>query len=306
MSSRLFWLVVRFPTLPESSEAVSAVLFEAGALGCEEKEGMFVGYFPDGDTAALRTAILQAAARIQQAGLPLPARKIVVERIPESDWHSQWHKHFAPVEIGTNLRIRPPWDESPPRKGRIDIVIDPGQAFGTGHHATTHLLLEEIAARAGRLPLRALDIGTGSGILAITHARLCPASRIIACDIDPEAMENAVHNSRNNGTLSRTLFFVGSIDALGSGARFPMIYANLQRQLVVHMLPRVVALLESGGEAFLSGLLDTEQPEICRTLAGFPLQIEDIRQREEWIAIAVRRLQGGAAHSSKRKAHTSG
>lgn len=287
--ARKHWLVVRFPFLPESAEAVSFYLFERGAQGCEQKDGAFFGYFADQDSAALLATLNTDRQRIIESGLALPEEPLSFKRIAEQDWHRGWQRFFKPVHIDDKLIVRPPWEKPARKKGCFELILEPKQAFGTGTHATTQLMLQCIAARSQNLPDRALDVGTGSGILAIAHALFHPQAHIVGCDIDPLAIENATENASINNVRVQLAFFVGSIDSLGDTASFPLIYANLQRHLIMPILPRLAALLAADGLLLLSGILAAEEDTMREAVAATALHILAVHRCEEWLALEVAR-----------------
>jgi len=280
------WLAVSIDTRPESREAVSAVLFAAGAVGCEEREHRLVGYFADQEIEPLRRQVLEGLERIRQAGLPLPEQSPQWVRFPEEDWQAAWRRFFKPVRIAGKLVVRPPWEQVEVPPDGVVIVIEPKQAFGTGTHETTQLVLEAIVARCDRLPACALDAGTGSGVLAIAHALFAPASRVFACDIDPVALENARENAEINGVASRCEFRLGSIEKF-SGMHFPLVYANLQSHIFQKLLPSLVRVLLPGGELLMSGILAEEEAKMRQALQALPIAVRSIKRRGEWILITV-------------------
>ncbi len=285
-----WWVVAVVPYAPESQDAVSDLVFREGAIGCEEQERHLVAYFEAQDELALQERLQEGYQHIQALGLPLPAASITISRLPEEDWHTGWHAYFTPLAIGERLVVRPPWAESS-SADKVEVIIEPKQAFGTGTHATTRLMLEAITDRADTLPRSALDVGTGSGILAITHALFRPDSQIVACDLDPLAIANARENAHHNQVADRIHLFVGSLQALGS-VTYPHIYANLQRQIILSLLPDLMEHLAPGGYLFLSGLLTSEEALLYEAIASFPLQMVQTRRRAEWILLEGLRLEG--------------
>ena len=282
-----YWLVARFPILPQSADAASYYLFERGATGCEEKDGAFFAYFADQDAEQLRAQLQADAQKIIDSGLALPAEPISIARIPEQDWHRAWRRFFKPVIIGEKIVVRPPWEQTEVPAGAVEIVLEPKQAFGTGTHATTKLMLQQIAAHAGHLPDCALDVGTGSGILAIAHALLNPRARLSGCDLDAIAIENAIENAQINGVQKQIDFWVGGIEVLQKKAAFACIYANLQRHIILPILPQLSRLLAENGLLLISGLLDSEEQVMHEALADHQLEIQTVSTLEEWIAIAA-------------------
>lgn len=289
ISPKRHWILVKVPFYPESAEAVGYYLFEHGTLGCEEKESQFLAYFEDQNCDKLLAAIKQDARQIIAGGLKLPPEPITIERIPEEDWYKGWQQFFKPINIENKLFVRPSWEKVTLPKHAVEILLEPKQAFGTGSHATTKLMLQAIVARKNSLPVCALDVGTGSGILAIAHALLNPQAQILGCDIDPIAIENAIENAQINGVADRIGFLTGGVGAINPAARFPLIYSNLQRHIIMPILPKLAALLFSGGNLLLSGILDSEEEMLRTALAEFPLAICAVRQEDEWILIEVRK-----------------
>jgi ribosomal protein L11 methyltransferase len=272
----------------ESHDAVSEMLFHAGALGCEDQEHQLVAYFESQDEERLHTRLQAGLARIRAAGLPLLEAPLTMSRLPEEDWHAGWRAYFTPISIGNRVIICPPWDQSPHPSTLVKVIIEPKQAFGTGHHATTRLMLEAIVDQANTLPESALDVGTGSGILAITHTLLAPTSLVVACDIDPLAITNAVENAQLNGVHQQIHCFTGSLDALQQHITYPLIYANLQRQIILPLLPALTKRLAGGGHLLLSGILATEEAILQAAITALPLQIVRVRRFEEWVLFKVR------------------
>lgn len=284
------WLLVVFPFFPESREAASYHLFEAGALGCEERDNRLHAYFEDQEPAALLQRLQDAVTAIREAGLALPEADLAIERIAEQDWMYGWRRFFKPVTIGGRLLVRPPWEPRPAAFGGAEVVIEPKQAFGTGTHASTHLVLQAIVGRtqAGNLPALALDIGTGSGILAIAHALLRPRSTVVGFDIDPVAVVHARENIAINKVAGQIALFTGTIDALAPSATYPLIYANLERHLILPQLECFFERLQPGGVLVLSGLLRQEEPEMRMALAEFPATLIKVACREEWMLMIVK------------------
>ncbi len=279
-SKRYFWAVT-VTCLPESREALSYWLFSLGALGCEEVENRIIAYFEDQDEHALHQAVIRGVHRIRESGLPVDPQSIDLHRFPEENWMENWKRYFRPVRIGDVLCIRPPWHRaaSPPM---LDIMIEPKQAFGTGTHATTQLVLQAMVERRDRLPEQALDVGTGSGILAIAHAKLRPGSRVVGIDIDPVAVENARENARLNGVAAACDFRVGSIEAADERT-YRLIYANLEKNIISRLMEALLQRLQPAGEILFSGILARERAELEKLLVQHGLRVTRVRQQDDWL-----------------------
>ena len=270
-------------TVPaDLAEAVGSFLLDLGSPGLVTAEG-------DG-TVAL-TAFLASDATVQLEALrtfcddltaSAPNRAcagIVTRRLLQADWAHSWMAHFPPLAVGERLYIVPPWIDEIPSE-RIPIVIDPGLAFGTGHHATTQgclvLLERAVSAQSVR---RALDLGTGSGILAIALAKLGVAE-IEAVDIDPEARRAAADNCARNGVATSVSIGDALRPTLGE---FDLIVANLLSTLLIDLAPKLVGALALGGHVIASGILSAEAEGVAQAFAAHHLEERARIADGEWI-----------------------
>jgi len=280
------WHALDLITAGEAREAVEYALMEAGALGTEtdEADDNFLrvsAYFdrlPDRERVR---AELAEAIRIYQ--LPSSAvREMTVREVANQDWLGEWKKSWQPVEVGKRFLIAPPWSEISDGNSRIVIRIEPGMAFGTGTHETTRLCL--VAVEKYFAGGSFLDVGTGTGILAIAAAKLFPEAEVEACDIDAEAIAIAIENARLNGVAERITFRVGTIAETTASA--DLVCANLTADVIASMLPSLVSV--TCGHLILSGILDTQTEELRRQLleSGVSDPTETL-QDGEWIALVV-------------------
>ncbi len=219
-----------------------------------------------------------------------PGARVALESMEQKDWSAAWREFFTPIDIGGRFEIVPPWLADQDHHGLEPIIIEPKMAFGTGHHATTALCLEGIAGMVdnGRLApgARFLDLGTGSGILAIGLAKLgCTG---LALDIDPQAVFCAVENLELNGLPpsdapgAPVRLVVGGLECLEPDARFDCIVANILAQPLIDMAPHLKAHLKPGAPLVLSGLLTTQAADVARayTILGMPEPVR--RDQGEW------------------------
>ena len=272
-STNMVWHELEIDIEPEAREAVEYALMEAGALGTVTTDHLktVTAYFSEiPNRESVRSELLEAL-RIYQ--LPSSSvRDMNLREVENRDWLAEWKKNWQPVEIGRFV-IAPPWSEIADAPGRIVIRIEPGMAFGTGTHETTRLCLAAIEQHFGGGSF--LDVGTGTGILAIAAAKMFPDARVEACDTDAEAIEIARQNAKDNGVDSIE-FRTGSIEETTPSA--DLVCANLTADVILQLLPALISV--TCGKLILSGILETQTEAIVNALGEV-----EIIQDGEWIAI---------------------
>ncbi|MDQ1559202.1 MAG: ribosomal protein methyltransferase [Pyrinomonadaceae bacterium] len=283
------WYALDITVDGAAREAVEYALTEAGASGTETaadddaEVARVAGYFDRAPEQDMVRASVLDALRIY--GLP-PAslRAIEAREVEARDWLGEWKKSWQPVAVGARFVVAPPWGEVEERPGRVVIRIEPGMAFGTGTHETTRLCLvalEKYFAGDGGSSL--LDVGTGTGILAIAAAKLDARARVEACDTDAEAVEIARENASLNGVAAQINFRTGTVEA--AGASFDCVCANLTADVILPLLP---ALIEATcGRLILSGILDTQAASVRARLAQLGISQTETASDGEWVAIIV-------------------
>lgn len=277
------WYALDVDIEPQAREAVEYALSEAGASGSEtatdETDGTIqvTGYFENvPDRERVREELFEAL-RIYE--LPSSSvRDMNVREVEQRDWLEEWKKSWQPVQVGRFI-IAPPWSTLDNTDDRLVIRIEPGMAFGTGTHETTRLCLAAIEKyyEGGSF----LDVGTGTGILAIAAAKLAPGARVEACDTDADAIEIARANAAANG-VDRIEFRVGSTAEVSSA---DFVCANLTADVIVNVLPGLVAL--TCGRLVLSGILETQIETVTERLSELAVSDVEISQEGEWVAIVV-------------------
>ncbi|MHB8844145.1 MAG: 50S ribosomal protein L11 methyltransferase [Nitrospirota bacterium] len=272
-------------TAPEPyQDALGARLIEIGSLGVEARGDALIAYFPETADTGLILRELDLL-RVLFGSLVDPVA-LTVEHIllPDTDWNETWKKTFSPVDAGTLFTILPPWER--PSGDRIPLIIDPGMAFGTGHHETTRsciVLMERYAPSIDRA--RFLDLGTGTGLLAIAAQKL-GFTDIIGVDSDPLAVEAAEKNLALNGAGS-IAFFTGSIaDAPGT---YAMIAANLISGTLVELAGEIASRVRTPGVAILSGILAGQDDEVAEAMEQAGLVCVERLRDGKWISLACRR-----------------
>lgn len=211
--------------------------------------------------------------------------EMVSEMIPEKDWNEVWMSHFAPIEVSPRLWVCPSWrlGEAPP-DAKV-LVLDPGMAFGTGTHATTSLCMVALDAILEARPgLEVLDVGTGSGILAIA-AKLLGAGRTVATDNDPVAVSVA----RENTELNKVEVELSTRDVGAIAGRFPLVIANIMAGTLKALSAPLVDKLADGGEILLSGILDFQADDVEATFTARGLVPVSRREQDEWVLLHLKK-----------------
>lgn len=278
------WHALDAQVEPEAREAVEYALMEAGADGTETDEAeqgflRVTAYF-DGvpDRERVRTELVEA---LRIYGLPSSSvRDMSVREVADRDWLAEWKNSWQPVEVGERFIVAPPWSEVL-RDDRIVIRIDPGMAFGTGTHETSRLCLAlmEKYFEGGSF----LDVGTGTGILAIAAAKLFPNARIEACDTDGDAIAIARGNAKING-MDHIEFRVGTVDE--STASADCVCANLTADAISQLLPLLLGA--TCGRLILSGILESQLTSVIENLGRYGVtDLVEVKNDGEWIAVVV-------------------
>ena len=288
------WVELVLPAGPLADE-VAALLHDdaVAAAGVEVRGEEIVLWAPAGEADAALAALRKAAARIANAGLPVDASSARVQpAAPEDEWRDAWKRYFHTQRLTTRIVIVPSWDRHDPAPDDVVLDLDPGRAFGTGAHASTRLCLAELdgLAEAGRAVHRFFDAGTGSGILAIAAAKLWPASRGVAVDIDPIAVGAAQENLERNEVADRVEVSEVPVDRVAG--TFELVLANIQADILEPLAEAIVARVAPGGTLILSGLLTAQAEPVAARYAHLglePVAIRHLPDDHDWAAAVLRR-----------------
>jgi ribosomal protein L11 methyltransferase len=283
MSKDQSWIEVTIPGSLESLEAVGNFLLENGSCGLERGEGFIKAYFERGVfkrgiESRLETYIISLQALGNTVG------SATYDDVPPQDWMQGWREYFKPVQITPRIIVKPPWEAWAGYDDTVVIDILPGMAFGTGTHESTQLCMGFIESCMNPRDT-VLDVGTGSGILAIAAAKL-GASRVLAIDIDEDAVENARENIKINNVGDVVKVRKGEEDAIGDEV-FGLIVANIDGKTLIHFVPRLIGYIKTGGRMILSGLLTDEIGMIENSLPLYGWRITETRNKGEWAAVVV-------------------
>ena len=292
-------LKVTVSTLVEAEEAVAALV--------ERLFGQVPALYTDDETLVTevsvflksvrefgtlqRTQLTRALQQLRAEGVPIGRSRIRTERLPHRDWAEAWKRHIKPLDIAGRLLVKPTWSRRRPRRDQVVVLIDPGLSFGTGQHPTTAFCLEQVVAlRPAGAASSLLDIGTGSGILAIAAAKLGYAP-VEAFDFDPEAVTVSVENARLNGVGDRVRPRTRDLRCLPrtSVRRFDVVCANLLADLLLAQPERITARVAPGGTLVLAGILAAEFERVVTAYASLGWRLVADRAVKEWRSGAFRR-----------------
>jgi ribosomal protein L11 methyltransferase len=302
-----FWQLT-VPAAAETSEGLTNFLWEQGALGVVEEEvpgtpARLRAFFAESKSStALLAAVNGYRASLCSLGFVLPPEEALITPLLDEAWASAWQQSFPAREIGQRLLVLPPWlceaqpqasrantrEGSPhdrtQRHDRVTVVIEPGRAFGTGHHGTTEgclvLLEEALAAAPGA---SALDIGTGTGILAIAALRL-GARAVLAIDVDPDAVAAAQVNASRNDCRALTVRLAEPQDIT---ERFPLVLANLLTHTHLALAEHYARLVAPGGRLVLGGMLEGEDGRATLALARAGFTERSRLALEGWASLSL-------------------
>ncbi|MFQ5962243.1 MAG: 50S ribosomal protein L11 methyltransferase [Candidatus Methylomirabilales bacterium] len=282
----------------EAAEALTDFLFSEGALGLvtEDAPGgsseiLIRTSFPrTSPVEPIVTRLKQYQQSLAALGLVGAGGRIEVREIPAEDWGRSWKEHFKPLAVGNRLLIAPPWEGGPFPGDRLPIRIDPGMSFGTGHHATTRMCLESLEIFMGswvqtRGPW-VLDVGTGTGILAIAAA-LLGAEQVVAIDTDPEACEAATKNLALNKTTGPVQILHGGVDALEPERRFDLLLVNLDTKSLSHLFDSLSAHLAPWGRLVASGILVDEERTVSDAAETSAFRVTARQFDGEWLCLTL-------------------
>jgi ribosomal protein L11 methyltransferase len=306
MKTNSLWKI-SIATTPEAEDAVSEMLgavLNRGAvsyLNLETGVSTVTVYCEAGLAAGIRKTIATGLAQIKNCGLEVGSGKIAIAKVRREDWAESWKRHFQPIEIGGALLLKPSWSKRRPRKNQALVILDPGLSFGTGQHPTTAFCLNEIVAVCGGRQNRRsqsateaksfLDIGTGSGILAIAAAKL-GCRPVHAFDFDAEAVRIARANARANQVQTRLKIGHGDVAKLPlrPARKFDLICANLISDLLIAERRRMVSQLNRGGTLVLAGILKPEFREVRAVFENLGLKLVSSKMEKEWQSGSFRRV----------------
>jgi ribosomal protein L11 methyltransferase len=291
MKGKTLWRISVTTTI-EAEEAVTellgAILNQAASSHFNvETQISVVSVFGSQKTfqaTEVREEISAGLKRIKSCGLDIGAGKIKISKVRREDWAESWKQHFKAIEIGDALLVKPSWIKKRPRKNQAVVILDPGLSFGTGQHATTSFCLREIVrCRQAKTRQSFLDIGTGSGILAIAATKL-GYKPVRAFDFDPEAVRVARANARANQIWGKLKIMRDDVTKLPVHAKhkYDLVCANLISNLLIAERKKIAAQLNHGGTLVLAGILKSEFSPVRTAFEDLGMKLVASKSEKEW------------------------
>jgi ribosomal protein L11 methyltransferase len=295
------WIELTVEAHPEAVDAIANVFQNHGTGGVAieqpveshiegEEPPRFSGrpviraYLPlNGQEPAIERRIEEDLWHLRAFNLS-PVSELRRREIDEQDWANEWKQHFHPLRIG-RVVIKPSWREWAAQPDQLIVELDPGMAFGTGLHPTTRLMIEALQDRV-RPGMAVLDLGTGSGILAIPAALL--GATVDALDVSEVAADVARDNVARNGLDARVTVAPGTIDAV-EGRQYDLILANIIASVLVDLAPQLFARLRPGAQILASGIIEERLPAVRHAFQTTGLETIEERRDEDWYLLIARR-----------------
>jgi ribosomal protein L11 methyltransferase len=282
MSSPRRHALVIVRLLPEQLELAELRLWELGATGLEERDHTTIIREPSDGDVVVYASFEDDAAAIRALDAMRPEYDASLVYLPHQNWATEWRRGFGPQRIGNRLVLHPSWEPVESEPGDVVLTIDPENAFGSGDHETTRLVLGFLD-RYVEGNERVLDVGCGSGILSIAAIRLGAASSV-AIDIEDDAVVVTERNATLNGVASRISVSTTPIDAVDGV--YDLVLANIETRVLVHMPDALRARMASGAALILSGILRRERDQLLAAYES--MRVDALIEEGEWCALVLR------------------
>lgn len=304
------WIEVKIVTTSEAVEAVSGIFYELDVKGVaiedprdilEREQGplswdfadinifeygseaaVVKGYFSVEDNVEeLKKYIEDRIAFVKEIGIDVGQGSVLIKTVHEEDWANNWKKYYKPTKIGEKIVIKPIWEEYNAQEGDIIVEMDPGMAFGTGTHETTRMCIEALEKYVGSED-SVFDIGTGSGILAITAAKL-GAKEVIGVDLDPVAVDSAKANVKENNMNNIDIRYGNLMEVVEGKAN--IVVANIIAEVIILLSEDVKKFLLPGGYFIASGIIKDRKDDVVNKLNSVGYKVVEANTLGEWVCI---------------------
>ena len=306
------WIEVTIITSTEAVEAVSAMLYNTGVEGVsildpldliyrrdhttdwdyfdesiiDTKSGVVIkGYYKkDQNFNKHLEEIKIGVNNLPSCGLDKGIGSVIAQKVNEEDWENNWKKYYKPLKVGEKIVIKPIWEQYNKKPGEIIVQLDPGMAFGTGSHETTRMCIKALERYVDDSST-VFDIGTGSGILAITAAKL-GAKKTIGVDLDPVAVDSAKQNVSYNDINNIEILYGDLLEVVKGKAN--IVVANIMADIIMFLTDQVKKVITKGGYFISSGIILCKKDEVINKLTICGFTIKEINVDGEWVCIVAK------------------
>lgn len=306
------WIEVTIITSSEAVEAVSAMLYNTGVKGVSildpldlifrrdhttdwdyfdetiidtNNEVVVKGYYKrDEKFEGYLEEIKKGVNNLPEFGLDKGLGSVTAAKVNEEDWENNWKKYYKPIKVGEKIVIKPIWEEYNKNPGEIIVELDPGMAFGTGSHETTRMCIKALERHVNE-DSTVFDIGTGSGILSISAAKL-GAKKTIGVDLDPVAVDSAKQNVSYNDLDNIEILYGDLMEVVDGKAS--IVIANIMADIIMFLTEQVKAFIVDGGYFISSGIILSKKDEVINKLTECGFKIEEINIEGEWVCIVAK------------------
>ena len=277
------YIEVSLESDPQLLDHLVGVLSQIGFEGFWEDGNVLRGYVRSTRWSPELHSEIESLVRLVARPSSSPAPRISIRTLQDLNWNEAWEKTIQPIQATQRILIAPTWHEAKPGEDGILIRIDPKMSFGTGYHESTRLMLR-LLEKYMKDGFRVLDVGTGTGILAIAAAKL-GAMSVVGVDVDECAYRNALENIGRNDAAGTVRVIHGELQAVPPG-QYELIAANIQRDVLENLLGEMLLRLATGGVLLLSGLLLEDRDQMTATLQSTGFHIREEIHENQWIALA--------------------
>lgn len=290
------WIEIAVRLKTEAQDAATEVLYSEGAQGVQLEEDvdevLLKTYLPEGDVSPEKLAVIRDRIQaLKNFGLDPGDVRVSTDTVREEDWANSWKEYFYPEKITETFVVKPTWREYKAKPGELVIEIDPGMAFGTGTHPSTYLAmqaLEQVAPKKANL----LDVGTGSGILAIAAAML-GVPQVTAVDIDSVAIEVAKENVMLNKVQKQVQVMRSDLvqKVKEKGKKYKVVMANIIAEVILMLVPDLPEVLDDDGYFIASGIIVERFDQVRAALEESGFELVQIYREGEWSALIAKRVK---------------
>ncbi|MDF2884127.1 MAG: ribosomal protein methyltransferase [Clostridiaceae bacterium] len=306
------WLEVTIITSSEAIEAVSGILYNTPVNGIsiedpqdiefkkkhpgdwdyfdesllKVKEGAVIkGYFKEDEEFEKHLSYIKSSIEnLKEFGIDKGQGVVTVTKVNEEDWENNWKKYYKPAKVGDKIVVKPIWENYDTKDDEIVVELDPGMAFGTGTHETTRMCIKALEKYVNSDSI-VFDIGTGSGILAITAAKL-NAKKAIGVDLDPVAVKSASENVSYNGLNNIEIIHGNLMDVVKGKAN--IVVANIIADVIIFLTDSIKDFILPGGRFIASGIINSRKQDVIDKFNCAGLKIEEVNEEGEWVCIVAK------------------